>query len=107
VPGGRLVFDVFTPSAADITETHARWIEREPGIFERADWDERGRTLTLTVRGPEDESTMTLAWVSPREWADLLRRAGLRVESCYGWFDRRVYDGGEDTIWVAVRPAPL
>ncbi len=107
LPGGRLVFDVFTPSAADITETHGRWIEREPGIYERADWDEQNRTLTLTVRGPEDESTMTLAWITPPEWADVLRRAGLRIESCYGWFDRRVYEGGEDTIWVAGRPAPL
>src|SRR4051812_28698209 len=30
-PGGRLVFDVFTPSRGDIEETHGRWIEREPG----------------------------------------------------------------------------
>ena len=77
LPGGRLVFDVFAPSAADIDETHARWIEREPGIFERADWDEAGRTLTLTVRGREGESTMTLAWISPREWRRLIRLAGL------------------------------
>jgi SAM-dependent methyltransferase len=38
-PGGRLVFDVFAPSPEDIEETHGRWIEREPGIDERADWD--------------------------------------------------------------------
>ena len=107
LPGGRLVFDVFTPSAADIAETHDRWIEREPGIFERADWDEQARTLTLSVRGPQGESTMTLAWISPPEWADLIRRAGLGIEHCYGWFDRRVYEGGEDTIWVASRPTPL
>ena len=42
VPGGRFVFDVFTPSAEDIEETHGRWLEREPGIFERADWDTTG-----------------------------------------------------------------
>ena len=42
VPDGRLVFDVFTPSREDIEETHGRWLEREPGIFERADWDTRG-----------------------------------------------------------------
>ena len=106
-PGGRLVFDVFTPSAADIEETNARWIEREPGILERADWDEAERSLTLSVSGREGESTMTLAWVSPREWADLIRRAGMRVEHCYGWFDRHVYQGGEDSIWVATRPASL
>ena len=25
----------------DIAETHGRWLEREPGIWERADWDEQ------------------------------------------------------------------
>ena len=33
--------------ADDIEETNARWLEREPGIWERADWDEEERTLTL------------------------------------------------------------
>jgi hypothetical protein len=28
--------------------------------------------------------------------------AGLRLERLYGWFDRRPYAGGEDSIWVAV-----
>ena len=103
VPGGRFVFDVFAPDADDIAETSGRWIEREPGIFERADWDEERRTLTLAVRGPEGEATMTLAWISPRDWYLLLDEAGFFVEACYGWFDRRPYAGGEDTIWVARR----
>jgi SAM-dependent methyltransferase len=29
--GEKLVFDVFAPSAEDIEETNARWLEREPG----------------------------------------------------------------------------
>ena len=103
---GRFVFDVFTPGADDIAETNGRWVEREPGIFERADWDGQARTLTLSVRGPQGESTMALAWISPPEWANLIRRAGLGIEHCYGWFDGRVYEGGEDTIWVASRPTP-
>ena len=60
LPGGKLVFDVFTPSREDIEETHGRWIEREPGIDERADWDLDAQTLTLSVRGSSGESTMTL-----------------------------------------------
>ena len=44
------MFDVFAPSREDIDETDGRWLEREPGIFERADWDESTRTLTLSVR---------------------------------------------------------
>jgi SAM-dependent methyltransferase len=104
VPGGRLVFDVFTPAADDIEETHGRWLEREPGIFERADWDTTARTLTLSVRGESGATTFTLAWLSPDEWSALLERAGFQVLGRYGWFDKRPYKGGEDTVWVARRP---
>jgi SAM-dependent methyltransferase len=104
VPGGRLIFDVFEPGADDIAETHARWIEREPGIWERADWDENARTLTLSVRSDAGETTMRLAWLSPEEWRDLLERAGFELVACYGWFDRRPYTGGEDSVWIARRP---
>ncbi len=104
VPGGRLIFDVFAPSAEDIADTHARWLEREPGIFERADWDSRQRTLTLSVRGESGSTSFVLAWLTNDEWRSLLERAGFQVLGCYGWFDRRPYAGGEDTIWVARRP---
>jgi SAM-dependent methyltransferase len=104
LPGGRLVFDVFTPGADDIADTHGRWLEREPGIFERADWDTSARTLTLSVRDHERASTMTLAWLEPEEWHALLEETGFEVLACYGWFDRRPYAGGEDTVWVAWRP---
>jgi SAM-dependent methyltransferase len=100
-PGGRFVFDVFTPSREDIVETHGRWLEREPQIYERADWDEHARTLTLSVRGVDSESTMRLAWLEPDEWRALLEDEEFSVEACYGWFDRRPYTRGEDTIWVA------
>jgi SAM-dependent methyltransferase len=105
VPGGRLIFDVFRPGPDDIAETHGRWLEREPKIFERAEWDTGTRTLTLSVRGPNGETTMSLAWLSHREWRELLVRAGFEVDALYGWFDRRAYRGGEDMVWVARRPA--
>jgi SAM-dependent methyltransferase len=99
--GGRFVFDVFAPSQEDIVETNGRWLEREPKIYERADWDERARTLTLSVRGVDSESTMRLAWLEPAEWRELLQDEGFSIDACYGWFDRRPYTSGEDTIWVA------
>ena len=105
VPGGRLVFDVFAPGADDIAETDGRWLEREPEIFERADWDTERRRLTLSVRGPDGSTTMKLAWLSPDEWGALIGRAGLEIEAHYGWFDRRPYVGGEDSVWIARRPA--
>lgn len=103
LPGGRLVFDVFTPDAEDIAETNGRWLEREPGIWERADWDPERRTLTLLVRGDGGESSMQLAWISADEWRALLAEAGFEIEACYGWFDRSPFTGGEDTIWIARR----
>jgi len=103
VPGGRLVFDVFEPGADDIAETDGRWLEREPEIFERADWDTETRTLTLSVRGPSGEATLALAWLSADEWRALLERAGFEVEALYGWFDRRPFGGGEDMVWIARR----
>jgi SAM-dependent methyltransferase len=103
LPGGRFVFDVFTPSADDIALTHDRWLEREPGIFELALWDEHARTLTLTVRGPEGETTMALAWLTVDEWRALLEESGFEVEACYGWFDRTPYNGGDDSVWIARR----
>ena len=105
VPGGRLVFDVFAPGADDVAETHGRWLEREPGIFERAVWDTDARTLTLTVRDANTSSTMTLAWISQAEWQRLLAGARFELEACYGWFDRKPYRGGEDMVWIARRPA--
>ena len=107
LPGGRFVFDVFTPGADDIEQTHDRWLEREPGIFELAVWDQVERTLTLTVRWPDGESTMALAWLSADEWRTLLEETGFEVEACYGWFDRTPFTGGDDSVWIARRaPKP-
>jgi SAM-dependent methyltransferase len=103
LPGGRLVFDVFAPGPDDVEETHARWLEREPGIYERADWDTRAQVLTLSVRGTDGETTLTLSWLEPARWQSLLAEAGFEVVDVYGWFDRRPYNGGEDTVFVAKR----
>ena len=99
-PGGRLIFDVFAPSVEDIEETDGIWLEREPGIFERADWDPRARTLVLSVRGGEHSATLKLHWLSAPEWLALVERAGLEADALFGWFDRRSFEGGEDQIWV-------
>jgi SAM-dependent methyltransferase len=104
LPGGRFIFDVFAPSPEDIEETDARWLEREPGIWERADWDEAARRLTLTMRANDSETAMSLFWLSRDEWQGLLERAGFEIEASYGWFDRRPFEGGEDSVWIVRRP---
>jgi SAM-dependent methyltransferase len=105
VSGGRLVFDVFSPSRDDIEETHGRWLEREPGIFERAEWDETARTLTLSVRGGAAAATMQLHWLSLIEWERLIGEADLELDAVYGWFDRRPFEGGEDMVFACRRKA--
>ena len=32
-----------------------------------------------------------------------LAEAGFEVLECYGWFDRRPFAGGEDSVWIARR----
>ncbi|MCE3287256.1 MAG: type 12 methyltransferase [Gaiellaceae bacterium] len=98
--GGRFVFDVFSPSREDIEETDGRWLEREPGIFERADWNEGSRTLTLSVRADGSLTSFGLHWLSVPEWLRLLDRANLAADVVYGWFDRTAHDGDEDMIFV-------
>jgi SAM-dependent methyltransferase len=99
-PGGRFVFDVFAPSREDIEETNGRWLEREPGIFERADWDEQSRTLTLSVRRGDEAATMELHWLAASEWSRLIDLAGFDLDGLWGWFDRRPYMGGEDIVFA-------
>jgi SAM-dependent methyltransferase len=103
-PHGRFVFDVFSPSREDIEETNGLWLEREPGILERADWDEGARTLTLSIRyGDDGETTFNLHWLSATEWLRLLDEAELAVEAVYGWFDSRPHNGEEDMVFVTRR----
>jgi SAM-dependent methyltransferase len=103
-PDGYFVFDVFAPSREDIEETDGRWLEREPGIFERADWDEGSRTLSLSVRSDDGSAiTFGLHWLSAPEWLRLLDEAELEVEALFGWFDGRPYEDEEDMVFVTRR----
>jgi tRNA A58 N-methylase Trm61 len=97
---GMFVFDVFEPSSDDIEETDGKWLEREPGIWERADWREDERTLVLRLRSADAETEMSLAWLPVDEWRALIEAAGFAVDAHYGWFDKQPYAGGEDSIWV-------
>lgn len=105
-PEGCLAFDVFHPDHRDISETQGRWLEREPGIHERADWRPGERSLTLTVRAGDTDATMVLWWVDPPGWRRLLRDAGYGEIESYGWFDRRrLRPGSSDSVWIASRSA--
>ena len=53
-------------------------------------------------RERRDDDAARLA--APERWREVLVRAGFERIECYGWFDRRRYRGGEDTVWIAERP---
>jgi SAM-dependent methyltransferase len=104
-PGGTLAFDVFHPDRLDIAETHGRWLEREPGIEERALWDEDARRLELAVRAGDVCAEMELWWTEADGWRALLGAAGFDDVRAFGWFDRRpLAPDATDSVWTARRP---
>lgn len=103
-PGGLLAFDVFRPSPEDVEETHGLWLEREAGIWERAEWDTHAQELLLTVRGPGGETLMRLHWADASAWRELLAETGFELEGEFGWFDGRPLAHGEDMVFVARKP---
>ncbi len=104
VPGGIVVFDVFAPTKADVTQTHGRWLERPSGVRERAVWDVPGRRLALEVRLRGHSTTMSLHWTSDDAWRALLATAGFRVLDARGGFaGERLGREGGDAVYVAER----
>ena len=101
-PEGQLAFDVFHPDRRDIEDTDGRWLEREPGIMERADWHPADNSLTLRVRAAEREAGMHLWWLEPGGWAGLLERAGFDQVQRYGGFNGEpLAEDGADSVWLA------
>ena len=102
--GGRFIFDVFEPSAADIRATHDRWIARREGISERPLWDAAERRLELEVRLPGRVVPMTLEWRSAAEWRALCAEAGLTVLSAESGFGGEPLDGPQgDQVYICAR----
>ena len=104
-PGGRLVFDVFAPSDADIAETHGRWLEREPGIWERADWrpeDTPARPLGARRERRDDDGARLAARRSAGASCSCAPASSGSSATAGSTAVR--YRGGEDTVWIAERP---
>tara|TARA_B100000686_G_C16762876_1_gene959890 strand:+ start:1202 stop:1909 length:708 start_codon:yes stop_codon:yes gene_type:complete len=104
-PGGYLAFDVFCPTEIDIQETHGRWMEREPEIWERAEWCLETSELKLSVRGPSGSTVMHLTWAEESVWRLLLEETGFEIRNQFGWFDRKPLTRGSEIIFVAYKPA--
>jgi SAM-dependent methyltransferase len=100
--GGLLAFDVFHPDRRDIEDTDGRWLEREPGIMERADWHPADHSLTLRVRAGGREAGMRLWWLEPDGWGRLLSEAGFDQVQRYGGFSGEpLAADAADSVWLA------
>jgi SAM-dependent methyltransferase len=100
--GGLLAFDVFHPDRRDIEDTDGRWLEREPGIMERADWHPADHSLTLRVRSGGREAGMRLWWLEPDGWGRLLAEAGFDRVTRYGGFNGEpLAADAADSVWLA------
>jgi SAM-dependent methyltransferase len=98
---GELAFDVFSPSGADVRETDGRWLEREPGIRERARWDTARQAIELEVDVRGTRVAMRLEWRTAREWRALCAAAGLRVSEAFDGFHGAPLTGGAgDHVFV-------
>ena len=84
---GRIAFDVFEPSAADISTTDGRWIERARGIRERARWDVVRQLIALEVVTPAGTAEMVLRWRTAEQWDGIFAEARVQRRAAYAAFD--------------------
>ena len=99
-PGGRFAWNAFVFDPQIAASLHGHW--QDAPVRHRVDYSPTDARIDLTL---EDGSTIPLYWSTRAEWEGLLDVAGLETEALYGWFDRRPFAGGEDTVWIARRPA--
>jgi YD repeat-containing protein len=101
-PGGRFAWNafVFDPAVAD--EIGGRWRE-QGGIRHRVDYDLGDRRIDIAL---PDGPLVSVWWVDPEEWEQLVAESGLEVEARYGWFDRRPFDAdSREAVYVARKPS--
>ena len=94
-PGGRLrLRRLRARRPTTSSETHGRWLEREPGIFERADWDEeRAHADPARARRERRDGAAASPGSRSPSGARCSSEEGFAVEGLYGWFDRTPWRG--------------
>lgn len=107
LPGGRFIFDVATPDPEQVRSSGTVAAPDAGGLTEHAEWDWEKRELRLALtqndEGSEAATRLRLSWLTREEWRVVIERAGLEVDACYGWFDRRPAARGGYSIWIAHR----
>jgi SAM-dependent methyltransferase len=100
-PGGRFAFNAFAFDhriAARLDGT----TQDQNGVVHTLRYAPADNRIDI-VR--DDGATISLWWATRSEWEGLLDVAGLQVEACYGWFDRRpLEDDSPEFVFLARKP---
>ncbi len=124
-PGGRFIFDDFhyRPELAEQfrrVELKAELKHPETGL-DTLLWatsliDVPSQSLRLVTWTDEMDSggelvrrqyrRLSLSWLEPQQWQEILVGAGFVIEDCFGDYARTPFDATQasDQLWVAVRP---
>lgn len=120
MPDGLLAFDTRNPAAKawlGWTPAESAEIANVPGlgrVEESVDtkFDEVTGIADITHRyrfldrGGEQVGRSHIRFTDHGRLAGLIRQAGLSMEHCYGWWDRRPFTANSEEIIVVTRPRP-
>jgi hypothetical protein len=114
--GGRLILNFFDPRCDIISKDRVKWKDemktfggRKARVvsfseYDRANQRIRSHWKIMNPKGgmPKDELRITLCYIFPREFMNMLELCGFRKWELYGGFDRRPYaKNGSELVWVA------
>jgi SAM-dependent methyltransferase len=97
-PGGRFAFNAFAFSHKVAAEIDGVTRDQQ-GVVHTIRYAPADNRVDI-VR--DDGAEIHLWWATKSEWEGLIDVAGLEVEACYGWFDRRpLEDDSPELVFVA------
>ncbi len=124
-PGGRFIFDDFhyRPELAEQfrqVELKGELVHPDTGL-DALLWatsliDDASQSLRLVTWTDELDPggklvrrqyrRLSLSWLEPQQWQDVLIGAGFVIEECFGDYRRTPFDAARasDQLWVAVKP---
>ncbi len=120
LPDGLIAFDTRNPAAIvwrNWTPAESAKIAEIPGlgrVEESVDtsFDEATGIASIAHRyrfldrGTEQTGHSRIRFIDRDRLAGLIERAGLWMENCYGWWDRKSFTSGDEEIIVLARPRP-
>jgi len=116
--GGRLIINFFDPKLSIIARKHVKWKDevrdwggRKARVKVFSDYDLLNQRISShwkivnPQKGmPKNKLQITLCYIFPREFMNMLELCGFRKWKVYGGFDKRPYTKhGQELVWIVHR----